>query len=100
MQSAIDLFAGQKMTKPDWATKTRSVTGSRKLWFAIGALVLIAGLGLNWGWLMAVGVAPLLIAFLPCAVMCGLSLCMMNGTKGCKGGNTEQAPAALDANRR
>lgn len=88
------------MTKPDWATKTRSVVARRKLWFVFGALALVVGLGFNWGWLVAAGVAPLLIAFVPCVVMCGLSLCTMNRTQGCKGGNTEQLPTALDAKRR
>jgi hypothetical protein len=45
----------------------------------IAALVLSAlviGAALNWSWLVAVGVAPLLLTVLPCAVMCGLGLCM------------------------
>lgn len=45
----------------------------------IAALVLAAlgvGAGLNWSWLVAVGIAPLLLTVLPCAVMCGLGLCM------------------------
>ncbi len=43
-------------------------------------LLTVAGLGvglfLNWGWLVAVGVAPLLLALAPCAAMCALGLCM------------------------
>ena len=31
---------------------------------------------LNWSWLVAMGIAPLLVTVLPCAVMCGLGLCM------------------------
>jgi hypothetical protein len=45
----------------------------------IAALVLSAlviGAALNWSWLVAVGVSPLLLTVLPCAVMCGLGLCM------------------------
>ena len=33
-------------------------------------------MALNWGWLVAVGVAPLLLALAPCAAMCALGLCM------------------------
>lgn len=36
-----------------------------------------AGLVLGWDWLVAAGAAPILIAVLPCALMCGLGLCMM-----------------------
>jgi hypothetical protein len=34
-----------------------------------------AGLALNWSWLVAVGIAPLLLALAPCAAMCALGLC-------------------------
>lgn len=43
-------------------------------------LLSVAALGLamalNWGWLAAVGIAPLLLALAPCAAMCALGLCM------------------------
>ena len=41
---------------------------------------------MNWNWLVAAGLAPILIVILPCAVMCGLSLCMhkmSDGSGGC-----------------
>jgi hypothetical protein len=49
----------------------------------VGLLVLVAlmGLVLNWSWLVAAGIAPLLLTALPCALMCGLGLCM-NRTSG------------------
>jgi hypothetical protein len=50
----------------------------------LAAMALIgAGFFLNWGWLTAVGAAPLILALAPCAVMCGLGLCMMGGSKSC-----------------
>ena len=45
--------------------------------------VITAGLWLNWGWMTALGAAPLILAIAPCAVMCGLGLCMMGGSKSC-----------------
>ncbi|HET6159939.1 MAG TPA: hypothetical protein VFE34_16460 [Dongiaceae bacterium] len=50
---------------------------------ALAAVVLAAGLALNWGWLVAAGVAPVLISVLPCVAMCALGLCMnkMTGRK-------------------
>ena len=41
-----------------------------------GGAVLVTGVALNWGWLTAIGIAPILVALLPCAVMCALGLCM------------------------
>lgn len=41
------------------------------------ALALIAaGLFWQWSWLVAIGVAPLLIGAAPCVAMCTLGLCM------------------------
>jgi len=57
--------------------------------FAVAALV--AGAALNWGWLAAAGIAPLLVTALPCLAMCGLGLCMsrMQG-QACAGKETSQ----------
>ncbi len=41
------------------------------------ALALIATAATwQWSWLVAIGVAPLLLSVAPCAAMCGLGLCM------------------------
>lgn len=56
----------------------------KRLIFAGAATVIGSGMAMNWGWLTAIGAAPLIIAFAPCAAMCGLGLCMKGGTgKGC-----------------
>jgi hypothetical protein len=41
------------------------------------------GMALNWGWLTAIGAAPLILAVAPCAVMCGLGVCMMCKSDSC-----------------
>jgi hypothetical protein len=51
------------------------ILGNWKLWLVLAAVALVAGATLNWSWLVAVGVAPLLLAVLPCAAMCVLGLC-------------------------
>jgi hypothetical protein len=61
----------------------------------IAALVLSAlviGAALNWSWLVAVGIAPLLLTVLPCAVMCGLGLCMSK----MMGGSCSTSSKAID----
>ena len=58
---------------PAWATRNR-------LRMAGGAVV-VGGLALNWGWLTAIGVAPILLAVAPCGIMCGLGLCAMGMKK-------------------
>ena len=43
---------------------------------ALAVVALAAGAALNWSWLVAAGVAPLLLGALPCVAMCALGLCM------------------------
>jgi hypothetical protein len=49
--------------------------GRRGLWLLAG-VALVAGAAFNWSWLVAVGIAPIFIAVLPCVAMCALGLCM------------------------
>ena len=69
---------------PAWATRNRLMMA--------GGAVVIGGLALNWGWLTAIGVAPILLAVAPCAIMCALGLCMMGMKK------TSAAPTVLPTN--
>ena len=66
---------------PSWATRNRLL--------GAGGVLLVAGMAFNWGWLTAVGAAPILLAMAPCAAMCALGLCMV-GMK-----RTAPAPLAL-----
>lgn len=46
----------------------------------VALAVLAVALGLyfgGWGWLVAAGLAPILLSTLPCLIMCGLGICMM-----------------------
>lgn len=69
-----------------------SLAGNSPSWLrnrwtlVLGVFVLAgAGLALGWPWLVALGLAPVVLAVLPCAAMCGLGLCMMGGknSKSC-----------------
>lgn len=72
------------------------IGGRRSLIFlAIG--VVGAGAWLNWSWLAAIGVAPILIALAPCAVMCALGLCAMGGKKSCSSEDASPKPVARAA---
>ena len=52
---------------PAWATRNRMMMA--------GGAVVVGGLALNWGWLTAIGVAPILLAVAPCGIICALGLC-------------------------
>ena len=62
----------------------RHYLGGRRGLIVLTVIALGAGLILNWSWLVAAGVAPLLLALAPCAAMCALGICMNNmGGKSC-----------------
>ena len=50
--------------------------GARRIAIALGLAAAATGITFSWGWLTAIGVAPVLVAVAPCAAMCAVGLCM------------------------
>jgi hypothetical protein len=76
----------------DVLNATRYYLGNRWGLLVLGGLVVIAGLFLGgWAWLVAAGLAPVILSTLPCLVMCGLGVCI-----ACRSVKT-QSTASLDA---
>jgi hypothetical protein len=77
---------------------------NRRAMMILAAIVLtVGGLALGWNWLVAIGVAPILIAALPCVVMCAVGLCAMKGSQSCSTSDGEVRPsvsASADSARR
>jgi hypothetical protein len=65
----------------EWLSLARYYLSNRWALLALGSAVLIGGAALNWSWLVAVGLAPILLALAPCAIMCAVGLCAMVGNK-------------------
>ena len=49
---------------------------SRWILAALAVSLVGVGLAINWNWLVAAGIAPILLAVAPCLAMCALGLCM------------------------
>jgi hypothetical protein len=60
----------------DLAYAARNYLSGRRGLLILAAAVVAVGAALNWSWLAAAGIAPLLLSLLPCAAMCALGLCM------------------------
>lgn len=76
---------------------TRHYLGSRLGLLILAGLAVVGGLALNWGWLTAIGIAPILVSLLPCAAMCALGLCMNRaGGKSCSTGTSPRDDAPND----
>lgn len=66
---------------------------NRLLLGSVALALLAVGIAWQWSWLVAIGVAPLLISAAPCLAMCALGLCMHRmGTR--TGGATPDEPMA------
>lgn len=61
-----------------WAL-TRHYLGNWRAIVALASAATAVGLAFNWNWLMAAGIAPVLLSVLPCVAMCALGLCMHKG---------------------
>ncbi len=59
--------------------------------------VIASSLFLGWGWLVAAGLSSIVLAFLPCAAMCALGLCV--GSSGKKGSDQTAVTAPPDVQR-
>src|SRR5713101_5799416 len=56
----------------------RYYLGNRWALLGLASLAVVAGLSFGgWGWLVAAGLAPVILSVLPCLVMCALGICMM-----------------------
>jgi hypothetical protein len=76
MSSPETLGATKPSLAQDWLNAVRYWLRGRNGMIALVVLAVVIGGALNWSWLVAVGIAPLLITVLPCAAMCALGLCM------------------------
>jgi len=95
--SQADSTNATSSLKQDWLNAIRYWLGGRNGLIIAALAIAVAGLALNWSWLVAAGIAPLLLGALPCVVMCGLGLCMNRMTGGsCSSGNKDAAGPASE----
>ncbi|WP_246093825.1 MULTISPECIES: hypothetical protein [Mesorhizobium] len=91
--------ASQTASSRDAFTAVRHYLGGRRGLIAAAAAAAVAGLAFNWAWLVAAGIAPLLLSVLPCVAMCALGLCMHRMTgRSCKTDDASQKKAVDDPN--
>ncbi len=65
----------------------RYYLGRPRVLLILATIAIVAGLVFNWSWLVAAGLAPILISTLPCLIMCVFGVCMM-----CRSGDKQSAP--------
>lgn len=75
----------------DILSAARYYMGNRRVLLVLAVVAAVAGLALNWNWLVAIGLAPILLSTLPCLVMCAFGVCMMHRS------GKDQAPVIREA---
>ena len=70
----------------------RSWVGNRRVLAITGLALGSGGVALGWDWLVAVGIAPLIVSVAPCLAMCALGLCVMG--KNHQAGSSQPAQQA------
>ena len=79
----------------DLVNALRYYMSGRRGLLILATVLIAAGLSFNWSWLVAAGVAPILIGALPCVAMCALGLCMNKlGGRSC---SSDPSSAERDA---
>ena len=56
----------------DLGHAARYYLGRPRILSILAAIAIVAGLAFNWSWLVAAGLAPILISILPCLIMCAV----------------------------
>lgn len=72
---------GERSLSQELLYGARYYLSRRPALVGMGAAALGIAAWFNWGWLVAIGVAPVLLAVMPCAAMCALGLCSMRMRK-------------------
>jgi hypothetical protein len=70
---------------------------NRLLLSGIALALLAASFVWQWSWLVAIGVAPLLISAAPCVAMCALGLCMHRTSSLASGVTPEASTVRLSS---
>lgn len=82
-----------------WIDAAWARIGRRRALILLGIALAGGGIALNWSWLAAIGVAPVLLSLAPCAAMCALGLCMnkMGGNSCSTAQQPDQSPQEIAA---
>ena len=68
--------AAETSVAQDLVSAGRYYIGRGRGLLIVATVVITAGVALNWSWLAAIGLAPLLLGVLPCVAICAVGLCI------------------------
>lgn len=87
MENQIKAADASTLSTKDLVTRVlRTAIGQPVILVVSAALIVGAGLYLNWPTIVGLGIAPLVLMLAPCTLMCALGLCGKSGGKNKTGG--------------
>src|SRR5690349_17725905 len=81
------------LPRPGLGDRVRPWLHDRRALILAAVVAAGGGLWIGWPWLVAAGIAPILLALAPCAAMCALGLCTMKACSKTGSTPTETTPA-------
>lgn len=72
----MSMSVGETTLMQDIGSYLRHQLRSWRGMIVAAVILAVSALWFGWPWLVAAGLAPLILAMAPCAVMCALGLCM------------------------
>ncbi|WP_034850400.1 hypothetical protein [Inquilinus limosus] len=82
------------LPRPSLADRVRPWLSGRRALILAAAAIAGGGLWAGWPWLVAAGIAPILLSLAPCAAMCAVGLCTMKARGKAAGTTADTAPAS------
>lgn len=92
--SAESTKTNESSLSSDVLAYVRHYVGGRRGLIILTVIALGVAAIFNWSWLVAAGIAPLLLLLAPCALMCGLGLCMNKMAGGSCSSDQKASPTA------
>ena len=92
--SAESTKTNEASLSSDVIAYVRHHLGGRRGLIILTVIALGAGAFFNWNWLVAAGIAPLLLLLAPCALMCALGLCMNKAGGGSCSKDAKTSPTS------
>lgn len=86
----------RSLTQDVWSA-ARYYLGGRIGIIAMAAVALGTAGYFNWGWLVAAGLAPIILMMLPCAAMCAVGMCKKKGDRTAGDGQSSSQVSSAES---
>lgn len=87
-------LASNELSRPGLGNRVGPWLHGRRALILAAVAAAGGGLWFGWPWLVAAGIAPILLSLAPCAAMCAVGLCTMKSCSKTGSATTDTAPVS------